>query len=123
MWRTLGQSSAHRLPQRATPLEQAPAIPTAHPRITECDRYREVNFAAPVSGADYRSIGEQGPADDPRLGGQEETSQNVVAIEFIEPAPRFWHIDFPPAELKVWKIEGLVSSWDSPPGITKAEQQ
>jgi hypothetical protein len=28
-------------------------------------------------------------------------SQNEVAIEFTEPAPRFWHIDFPPDD---WKL-------------------
>jgi hypothetical protein len=35
--------------------------------------------------------------------GAEAVSQNDVAIEFIEPAPRFWHIDFPPAD---WKPSG-----------------
>jgi hypothetical protein len=33
--------------------------------------------------------------------GAETTGQNEVAIEFTEPAPRFWHIDFPPAD---WKL-------------------
>ena len=33
--------------------------------------------------------------------GAEAASQNAVAIEFIEPAPRFWHIDFPPTD---WKL-------------------
>src|SRR5579862_6048824 len=28
--------------------------------------------------------------------GKEAASQNEVAIEFTEPAPHFWHIDFPP---------------------------
>lgn len=28
-------------------------------------------------------------------------AQNEVAIEFMDPSPRFWHIDFPPAD---WKI-------------------
>jgi hypothetical protein len=31
----------------------------------------------------------------------EAASQNEVAIEFTEPAPNFWHIDFPPADWKV----------------------
>jgi hypothetical protein len=35
-----------------------------------------------------------------RVGG-ERASQNEVAIEFTEPAPRFWHIDFPPAD---WQL-------------------
>ena len=30
--------------------------------------------------------------------GEEAASQNEVAIEFTEPAPRFWRIDFPPAD-------------------------
>jgi hypothetical protein len=30
--------------------------------------------------------------------GKEATSQNEVAIEFTEPAPHFWHIDFPPTD-------------------------
>ena len=33
--------------------------------------------------------------------GKDEASQNEVAIEFTEPAPHFWHIDFPPAGWKV----------------------
>jgi hypothetical protein len=33
--------------------------------------------------------------------GTEVASENEVAIEFTEPAPRFWHIDFPPAD---WKL-------------------
>jgi len=33
--------------------------------------------------------------------GAEAASQNEVAIEFTEPAPRFWHIAFPPAD---WKL-------------------
>jgi hypothetical protein len=28
------------------------------------------------------------------LVGEEAASQNVVAIEFLEPAPYFWYIDF-----------------------------
>src|ERR1022692_1229470 len=32
---------------------------------------------------------------------EEATSQIEVAIEFTEPAPNFWHIDFPPADWKV----------------------
>ena len=31
----------------------------------------------------------------------EVASQNEVAIEFTAPAPRFWHIDFPPAD---WQL-------------------
>jgi len=30
--------------------------------------------------------------------GKEALSQNEVAIEFTEVAPRFWHIDFPPSD-------------------------
>ena len=30
--------------------------------------------------------------------GKDEASQNEVAIEFTEAAPRFWHIDFPPTD-------------------------
>jgi len=33
--------------------------------------------------------------------GEEVASHNAVAIEFTEPAPYFWHIDFPPADWKV----------------------
>jgi hypothetical protein len=33
--------------------------------------------------------------------GEETDSRNEIAIEFTEPAPRFWHIDFPPADWKV----------------------
>lgn len=29
---------------------------------------------------------------------REAASHNEVAIEFTEAAPRFWHIDFPPAD-------------------------
>jgi hypothetical protein len=36
-----------------------------------------------------------------RVGKQEGASQSPVAIEFTEPAPRFWRIDFPPAD---WKL-------------------
>jgi len=36
-----------------------------------------------------------------RVGEAEAASQNEIAIEFTEPAPRFWHIDFPPAD---WKL-------------------
>jgi hypothetical protein len=32
--------------------------------------------------------------------GEEADSQNEVAVEFTEPAPHFWHIDFPPADWK-----------------------
>lgn len=32
---------------------------------------------------------------------EESGSQYEVAIEFTEPAPRFWHIDFPPED---WKL-------------------
>jgi hypothetical protein len=32
---------------------------------------------------------------------EEGINQNEVALEFTEPAPRFWHIDFPPADWKV----------------------
>ena len=32
---------------------------------------------------------------------EKTASQNEVAIEFTEPAPNFWHIDFPPADWKV----------------------
>jgi len=31
---------------------------------------------------------------------EEADSQNAVAVEFTEPAPRFWHIEFPPADWK-----------------------
>jgi len=34
-------------------------------------------------------------------GNKEGAGQNEVAIEFTEPAPYFWHIDFPPADWKV----------------------
>ena len=30
--------------------------------------------------------------------GQKDTSGNPVAIEFTNPAPHFWQIDFPPAD-------------------------
>ena len=30
-------------------------------------------------------------------------SNNDVAIEFTEAAPRFWHIDFPPADWEKWE--------------------
>ena len=30
-------------------------------------------------------------------------SNNDVAIEFTEAAPRFWHIDFPPADWTQWE--------------------
>jgi hypothetical protein len=30
-------------------------------------------------------------------------SNNQVAIEFTEAAPRFWHIDFPPADWTQWE--------------------
>ena len=33
--------------------------------------------------------------------GTKAASENEVAVEFTEPAPRFWHIDFPPAD---WKL-------------------
>jgi hypothetical protein len=33
--------------------------------------------------------------------GEEEKSGNPVAIEFKNPAPHFWQIDFPPAD---WKL-------------------
>ena len=32
---------------------------------------------------------------------EETASVKEVAIEFTQPAPRFWHIDFPPAD---WKL-------------------
>ena len=32
---------------------------------------------------------------------EEQGSQKEVAIEFLEPAPHFWHIDFPPVD---WKL-------------------
>jgi len=32
---------------------------------------------------------------------EEPPRQNEVAVEFTEPAPNFWHIDFPPADWKV----------------------
>lgn len=32
---------------------------------------------------------------------EEAACQKEVAIEFTEPTPRFWHIDFPPAD---WKL-------------------
>jgi len=31
---------------------------------------------------------------------EEAARQNEVAVEFTEPAPNFWHIDFPPADWK-----------------------
>jgi triphosphoribosyl-dephospho-CoA synthetase len=37
-----------------------------------------------------------------RVGKEEGASQTEVAIEFTEPAPRFWHIDFPPADWKAF---------------------
>jgi len=36
-----------------------------------------------------------------RLGKKVE-SKHEVAIEFSSPAPRFWHIDFPPTDWKAW---------------------
>jgi hypothetical protein len=33
--------------------------------------------------------------------GEKQASKREVAIEFTKPAPRFWHIDFPPAD---WKL-------------------
>ena len=36
-----------------------------------------------------------------RVSQDEGASQSQVAIEFTEPAPRFWHIDFPPAD---WRL-------------------
>jgi hypothetical protein len=32
---------------------------------------------------------------------EEASSQYEVSIEFVEPAPNFWHIDFPPPDWKV----------------------
>ena len=32
---------------------------------------------------------------------EETPTQNTVSVEFTEPAPNFWHIDFPPADWKV----------------------
>jgi hypothetical protein len=32
---------------------------------------------------------------------EKHASKRAVAIEFTSPAPRFWHIDFPPAD---WKL-------------------
>ena len=32
--------------------------------------------------------------------GQKQGSKHEVAIEFSTPAPRFWHIDFPPPDWK-----------------------
>jgi hypothetical protein len=32
---------------------------------------------------------------------QAQASKNEVAIEFTKPSPRFWHIDFPPAD---WQL-------------------
>ena len=32
------------------------------------------------------------------LVGDDAAIQKDVAIEFVDPAPRFWHIDFPPAD-------------------------
>lgn len=34
--------------------------------------------------------------------GKKVASKREVAIEFSCPAPRFWHIDFPPADWKAW---------------------
>jgi translation initiation factor 6 (eIF-6) len=33
--------------------------------------------------------------------GEVAANHSEVALEFTEPAPRFWHIDFPPADWKV----------------------
>jgi hypothetical protein len=33
--------------------------------------------------------------------GEKQASKCEVAIEFTNPAPHFWHIDFPPAD---WKL-------------------
>jgi len=33
--------------------------------------------------------------------GEKQESKHQVAIEFTSPSPRFWHIDFPPAD---WKM-------------------
>lgn len=33
--------------------------------------------------------------------GEPIANHSEVAFEFTEPAPRFWHIDFPPADWKV----------------------
>jgi len=32
-------------------------------------------------------------------------NENEVAIEFTDPSPRFWHIDFPPADWKMSREE------------------
>jgi|HubBroStandDraft_1064217.scaffolds.fasta_scaffold354678_2 hypothetical protein len=33
--------------------------------------------------------------------GEQIANYSEVALEFTQPAPRFWHIDFPPADWKV----------------------
>lgn len=33
---------------------------------------------------------------------KKQGSKREVAIEFSSPAPRFWHIDFPPSDWKPW---------------------
>lgn len=35
--------------------------------------------------------------------GKKQESKREVAIEFSSPAPRFWHIDFPPTDWKPWE--------------------
>ncbi len=32
--------------------------------------------------------------------GQKQADKNEIGIEFSRPAPKFWHIDFPPADWK-----------------------
>ncbi|MGD0437835.1 MAG: hypothetical protein ABSB86_15335 [Bryobacteraceae bacterium] len=32
---------------------------------------------------------------------EDTANRNEVAVEFTEPAPRFWHIEFPPTD---WKL-------------------
>jgi hypothetical protein len=41
--------------------------------------------------------------------GDQHASKNELAIAFTQPAPHFWHIDFPPADWKQLPDEGRFS--------------
>jgi hypothetical protein len=53
--------------------------------------------------------------------GAEAASQNGVAIEFTEPAPRFWRIDSRVRIGGCRRIESHVSPWDSPTEFVRNE--
>ena len=54
-----------------------------------------------ASGAHAQIGGGLAPGRLTPSGEEEGASRSEVAIEFTETAPRFWHIDFPPAD---WKL-------------------